>query len=95
MQSISSYGSKDQFTREKVDSFFLKPDKRTIKIKISDIYSRCVGREYRINSTVNIPVSVFDKPGFVSMFENYVTSLIEGTAQGKTLIQLVKDFEGK
>ena len=82
-------------TRGRTDIFFLKPDKHTTKNKISDIYSRCVGRKYRINSTVNIPVSVFEKPGFVSMFENYVTSLIEGTAQGKTLIQLVKDFEGK
>ena len=67
----------------------------TIKIKISDIYSRCVEREFRINSRVNIPVSVFEKSGFVSMFENYVTSLIEGTSRGKTLIQLVKDFKGK
>ena len=95
MQSISSYGSKDQFTREKADIFISKPDKRTIKIKISDIYSRCVRREFRINSTVNIPVSFFEKPGFVSMFENYVTSLIEKTSRGKTLIQLVKDFKGK
>ncbi len=56
---------------------------------------RCVGENYRINSTVGIPVSVFEKPGFISMFENYVTNLIEGTSQGKTLPQLVQDFNGK
>ena len=89
------YTRKSLHKWECTDTFFSKSDKHRIKIKIFDIYSRCVGREYRINSTVNIPVSVFEKPGFVSMFENYVTSLIEGTAQGKTLIQLVKDFEGK
>ena len=64
-------------------------------MNIYNMYSRCVGKNYRINSTVNIPVSVFEKPGFVAMFENYVTSLIEGRSQGKTLGQLVKDFNGK
>jgi hypothetical protein len=57
--------------------------------------TRCVGEDYRINSTVPIPVSIFEKPGFISMFEDYVTSLIEGTAQGKTLAQLVQDFNSK
>jgi hypothetical protein len=55
-----------------------------------------VGKDYRIGSTVAIPVSIFGKPGFISMFEDYVTSLIEeGTAQGKTLAQLVQDFISK
>jgi hypothetical protein len=54
-----------------------------------------VEEEYRINSTVAIPVSIFEKPGFVSMFENYVKSLIEQTSGGKTLAELVRDYNGK
>ena len=57
--------------------------------------ARCVGEDYRINSTVAIPVSIFEKPRFISMFEDYVTSLIEETAQGKTLVQLLQDFKSK
>jgi hypothetical protein len=57
--------------------------------------ARCVGKDYRIGSTVAIPVSIFEEPGFISMFEDYVTSLIEETSQGKTLAQFVQDFISK
>jgi hypothetical protein len=57
--------------------------------------TRCVGEDYRIKSTVAKPVSVFEKPGYISIFEDYVTSLIEGTAQGKTLAQLDSKFNSK
>ena len=59
------------------------------------IFFRCVEEQYRINSTVGIPVTVFNEPGFITVFENHVTSLIEGTADGKTLTQLVEEFNGK
>ncbi|XP_028415344.1 protocadherin-23-like isoform X2 [Dendronephthya gigantea] len=55
---------------------------------------RCVGEKYRINSTVDLPFSVFEKPGFIRKLENYIEDLIvKKTSQ--TLSEFLRDLNEK
>ncbi|XP_046847645.1 protein dachsous-like isoform X2 [Xenia sp. Carnegie-2017] len=56
---------------------------------------KCVDEEHRINLTINILPSFFKKPGFIISIESYVKNVIEGNNNGKSLKNLVQEFEGK
>ncbi|XP_046847661.1 uncharacterized protein LOC124441254 [Xenia sp. Carnegie-2017] len=56
---------------------------------------KCVDEKNLLNMTVKISPSFFEKPGFNTSFESYVKDLIEGTSNGKSLKDLVKEFEAK
>ncbi|XP_046847649.1 uncharacterized protein LOC124441247 isoform X2 [Xenia sp. Carnegie-2017] len=56
---------------------------------------KCVNERNLLNMTVNISSSFFEKTGFNASFESYVKNLIEGTSNGKTLKNLLQEFEAK
>ena len=60
---------------------------------LSFLKYRCVDKDSRINSTVDIPVTYFEQEEFILKFQEYIKSLIEGKSQGKTLKELKQEFD--